>query len=66
MKISCSSRYHRLLTYDVKGTTKIESIGPFKLCVHTGMNFTKICRRGILITSQKSDLCGSENKQRKP
>ena len=29
MKIS--SRYHRLLIYDVKRTTKIDGMGPFKL-----------------------------------
>ena len=26
-----SSRYHRLLTYDVKVTTKIDSMGPFNM-----------------------------------
>ena len=31
MKIS--SLYHRLLIYDVKGTTKIEIVGPFKALV---------------------------------
>ena len=53
MKISCSSRYHRLLIYDVKRTTKKERIGPFKLCVHTGMNFTKIWK--IIKNNEKGD-----------
>ena len=29
--VKISSRYHRLLIYDVKTTTKIDGMGPFKL-----------------------------------
>ena len=35
-----SSRYHRLLIYDVKGTTKIDGMGPFNRIKDTLLNKT--------------------------